>query len=414
VVLDVAGPVPLAAGSRCAVQPTPRHAARRRVCQRDDDFFANVPNGENQVLWTLLPKSVSLAGGIPYIDHRVDNATGRAIVTRAELYADVFSCTLPTPEYQPNATLDCDWAHSFPLANTSIPPPYAPTGSLRLPAAYGSSSPTPTAFENSLVRWGGASSSAALTAWLSTTPTGAADAANPVDWTLAPSNVSIITQPLFMNGVTAGFYAGRPVPDGVGEVMGGRYHLPLAYTLDEAELNSDTSDFTLGSAAVLTHLLPFQRNKLQPHVISCTCSRWYRRQRKRRTSYRRPLQPQHNSTRLRLLHAASRSHAAADDGHDVHRGLSERLIVQQRVDRQRGAGCLWPMDPSYRSLLGPLSLCRSWIIRATGLWMHSPRETGVGYVHSGSCLCKRPPQCCASAVRPAITSRRSSRTTARC
>jgi hypothetical protein len=190
----------------------------------DDAFFANTPDVAHRPRFVLPPKSVSLAGGIRYIDHRVDVATGRAAITRAELYADVFSCTLVTPEYQPNASIDCDWAHSYPLANMSIPPPYAPTGSLPLPVAYGASSGTWTTDYNSLVRWGGASSSAALTAWLSTTPTGAADASNSIDWSQAPSNVSVITQPLFMNGISAGFFADRSALNTGDDVVAGRYH----------------------------------------------------------------------------------------------------------------------------------------------------------------------------------------------
>jgi hypothetical protein len=178
----------------------------------------------------MSPKSVSLAGGIRYIDHRIDNATGCAVITRAEMYADVFSCTLPAPEYQPNATLDCDWAHSYPLADTSVPPPYPPTGSLPLPAAYGASSNTWTTWYNSLVRWGGASSSAALTAWLSTTPTGVADAVAPVDWSLAPSNVCVIAQPLFLDGFAAGFHAGGSALGIESAVLSGRYDLPLAFS----------------------------------------------------------------------------------------------------------------------------------------------------------------------------------------
>ena len=351
----------------------------RRSMQEDDAYVNSdvgfVFNAASVVNRTLVPpKSTSLAGGIRYLDHRIDNATGRAIVTRAEMYADVFSCTLPTPEYQPNATLDCDWAHSSRLANTSIPPPYPPTGSLPLPAAYGASSGMYTTWYNSRVRWGGASSGAALTAWLSTTPTGVADAVAPVDWSLQHGNVSMVLQPIFMEGKAAGFYAGGSATGSVGEVMSGRYDLPLAYTLDEAELNSATSDFALGSAAVLTHLLTLESSSLQPHLTTLH------------------LQPQQMAqTPEEATDAVPQAASALNTTRPAfgfsmrRRGHTQRLTLDTTyiVAGQSGSvysnewisstaqGCLWPMDPSYRSLLGPLSSARLVELMVWAIEQHS-------------------------------------------
>ena len=337
----------------------------------DDDYF----DSEYYRNYIPLAKTVSLAGGIRYISHRVDNLTGKAVITRAEMYSDVYSCTLPTPEYEPaGAALDCDWAHSWPLSNASVAPPYAPTGSLPLPAAYGASTITPSAYFNSLVRFGGASSQAALAAWLSTTPTGAADAFNPVDWSLAPSNVSTIAQPLFMNGVAAAAAAGGLAVGGLSEIMPARHHLPLSYILDETELNSGTSDFTLGSAAVVTHLLPLDLNKLQPHTS---------------TLHLQPVQmvqtpaeatdfvPQAasalNTTRPAFAFSMRRR------GHTQQVSLDTTYVVGGQSGQQysndfissRAQGCLWPRDPSYRSLLGPLSTVAeltdtNWVLQRHG------------------------------------------------
>ena len=94
----------------------------RRSLQTDDVFVdsSDIVTGEAvdqygaSVYWTegfSLDKSASLTGGIRYIAHRVQAETGTAVLTKGELYADVWSCSLPTPEHD-SSPLDCDWAHS--------------------------------------------------------------------------------------------------------------------------------------------------------------------------------------------------------------------------------------------------------------------------------------------------------------
>ena len=351
----------------------------RRSMQEDDaylnsdDEFRSV---SNRYEVESLSKSTSLAGGIRYIAHRVDNATGKAVVTRAELYADVYSCTLPTPEYEPaGALLDCDWAHSYPLANVSVPPPYLPTGSLPLPSAYGAMVGSPAALRNSLTRYGGATSPAALLQWLSTPPTGAADATHPTDWSAAPSNVSLIAQPLFVDGLAAAsLAAGAARLDGSRELMPGRYHLPLAYVLNETELNSDASDFVRGSAAVLTHLMFLDRNKLQPQLSSLHLQPQQMAQTPAEQSYAVPQAASAlNTTRPSFdfsMRRRGHSQQQTLDTTYVTAGQTGQLYLNDWI-ATTAQGCLWPMDPSYGPLLGPLSEVwdisdTRWILQRTG------------------------------------------------
>ena len=109
-------------------------------------------------------KSVSLAGGIRYLEHRWDAAAGLSRTTAAELYADVWSCTLVSPAHD-TAPLDCDWHHTAPLANTTLGPPFLPTGSLPAPVAHAASVGYPAGHQIWNARFGGVTSEAAVAAW---------------------------------------------------------------------------------------------------------------------------------------------------------------------------------------------------------------------------------------------------------
>ena len=103
-----------------------------RRSMQSDDVYVDSDDSLFIRSWFYMKydKSTSLTGGIRYIAHRRQQAvTGNAVLTQAELYAGVWTCTLPTPELDPTP-LDCDWAHSYPIANLSRPMPSTPTASL--------------------------------------------------------------------------------------------------------------------------------------------------------------------------------------------------------------------------------------------------------------------------------------------
>ena len=323
----------------------------RRSMVEEDSFFTNddeVLYGGVNRLSVELDKSVSLASGLRYLDHRVDAATGIAVVTRAEMYSDVWSCTLPTPEYD-HSPLDCDWHHTYPIADLSRGPPYTPTGSMPIPIAHSAHAPFPASATNWLIRFGGATSEEAVRMWRATTPVGAVDSIVPVDWSAAPANVTLMQQPLWVQGM--------PEPTAA-DMEPLRYHLPSAYTLLERELNDPQSLFNRGSPYVLTHLVPMDLAKLQPHITTLHAQPHMMAQTPEEADWVTPQAASAlNSTRphfafsmQRLGHSASKLYAVTYIGG----GHSGAVYYNDWVSFTP-QGCFWPMDPSYRSLLGPLS-----------------------------------------------------------
>ena len=301
----------------------------RRSMQLDDALLASddllIPPVGNY--WDVaFDKSTSLTGGIRFIAHRWQPDTGTAIVTQAEVYADVWSCTLPTPEYDPTLQRqDCDWAHSYPIANLSRPPPYTPTASLPLPIAYSAHSEYRASRYHSLLRFGGVSSAAALQLWLSAVPTGAADVLQPVDWTRAPANVTLMQQPLFLNDATEQSPA---------DFQALRFYMPLAFTLDEAELNSPRLRLHAGQRGRgVAHAAAGQQQAAaadqHPAPAASADGADAAGGQLGRASGRRC--PQHLSSLLRLPDAPQRPQPAARgvDVRDDHRGRRERRSLFQ-------------------------------------------------------------------------------------
>ena len=92
----------------------------RRSMQVDDSFLlgnSGVLLRPDRALLVDFDKSVSLTGGIAYLERQWSPSTGISRMTRAEVFADVWSCTLVTPEYD-SSPIDCDWHHSQPIADT--------------------------------------------------------------------------------------------------------------------------------------------------------------------------------------------------------------------------------------------------------------------------------------------------------
>ena len=170
-------------------------------------------------------------------------------MTRAQVFADVWSCTLVTPEYDPSP-IDCDWHHSLPIADTSRGGPYTASGSLPVPIAFSANQP-----QSHSTRWpwtasfGGVSSQEGLKRWTRQPPPGLS-LASLIDQSDVPANVGFLMQPVLVPGD-----AGPPAT-----VSATRYWLPLGDELNELEA---ADSFTTGSAGIMTHVYPLQRGRVQ-------------------------------------------------------------------------------------------------------------------------------------------------------
>ena len=296
-----------------------------------------------------LDKSVALSGGVRLLQHRRDEATGAAVLTRAELYADAWGCTLPTPEYDA-APLDCDWTRSFPIADLAAAVPSEPSASLPVPIAHAASVSSADAGDFAWrLRFGGASSRQAEAEWRSSSPTAVQDALAPVDWSRQPANVSLLLQPVL--------YAGLHGHELQSLVPPTRYHLPLVYELDESELSDASSPFNAGSDAVIAHTSDGWADKIQPQLTSVhwqraqmlhepDASSWWLHQAASDVNTTRPL----FDFRLGRLGQSVRmswGQALLSGGHSGAEFSSDWIS-------HSGGFCLWPDDPSMLSLLGPL------------------------------------------------------------
>ena len=292
-------------------RPAPFSARRSMVV---DD--ALVSEDDQLKVWETLDKSVSLVGGIRYIDHRYDAALNRSITTKAEVYADAWSCTVWPMWLGWYTRVDCDWHYSFPFALVSSnSSDYAPSGSFPLPIAHSASALHPVGAYLINMRIGGVTSRGALRAW-STTPLPAAEhtdagvgygggvgysggvgavygqsvapphssslsissspssstssyststsptSTSPTSPTSSSpsspshahsSNVSLLVQPSGYRSRQLRSTGGSTLD----EVMASRYRLPMAWPVDEAELNDPTSSFHMGSDEVVSHTMPY-------------------------------------------------------------------------------------------------------------------------------------------------------------
>ena len=319
----------------------------RRSMQEDDafvlvsDFASIVP-----IRTPPMDKSTSLVGGIRYLSHRYDATTRTAILTRAVVFADAWSCTLPSPPWDQSPT-DCDFAHSFPIANLSSEPPFYPTGSYPVPMAHGGS--VIDAEMEQPFRVGGVSSRAAMQRWLSTPPFGQVDSLIPFDWTLALANLTILQQPQ----LPVGPGPVHTVPSM--SVADSRFGLPTEEEVDEAELNDPTSSFTRGSDGIISHHLPPGRWKVSP---MCTTfhvqSRQLVQSSDKSTGWLYLATSSTNTTRAHFdfrLGRLGHSLASTWNGQVIAGGRSGAEWSSDWIS-MRPQLCLWPDDPSFEPLLG--------------------------------------------------------------
>ena len=288
-------------------------SARRSMVVDD----AIVSEDDQLRVYANLDKTVTLVGGIRYLEHRYDSALNQSITTKAEVYADAWSCTVWPMWIQGSQNVDCDWHYSFPFAaqKHSAMPDYAPSGSVPLPIAHSTSALHPIGGYLINMRIGGVTSREALRAW-STTPLPAAEhtdagvgygggvgysggvgavygqsvapphssslsissspssstssyststsptSTSPTSPTSSSpsspshahsSNVSLLVQPSGYRSRQLRSTGGSTLD----EVMASRYRLPMAWPVDEAELNDPTSSFHMGSDEVVSHTMPY-------------------------------------------------------------------------------------------------------------------------------------------------------------
>ena len=319
----------------------------RRSMQEDDafvqvtDFMSVTP-----IRAPLLDKSTSLVGGVRYTGLRYDPRTRTANVTGARVFADAWSCTLPSPPWDSSPT-DCDFSHSFPIADLSSTGPFLPSGSWPVPTAHAASL-TDAEMEQPF-RVGGATPRAAVRRWLSTPPFGQADSFLPFDWRLTPANLTALQQPQLPVG---------PGPvDAVPTmtVADSRFGLPTEDEVGEAELNDPQSSFALGSDGVVSQHTPPGRWKVSP---MCTTYHVQAGQMVQRAEDSTPwlylATTSINTTRALFdfrLGRLGHSMASTWNAQVIAGGHSGALYSNDWVT-MRPQLCLWPDDPSFTPLLG--------------------------------------------------------------
>ena len=348
---------------------TPRRSMAVEDALVSEDGHYSAPDGDEDLEGVPAPfdKTVSLAGGIRYLSHRFDAASSSAIMTRAEMYADVWTCTLVTPEWRKNnrSDIDCDWHYSYPIANLSRDgdsiSTAAPSSSLPVATAHAASALYPAGQNFFDVRIGGAYSQQSFEQFTTLRNPFFDDnnsGGSKVRWD-SDTNVSTIFQPVIVHTES------DPT---INDVMVSRYGLPLSVVVDETELNEPLSSFVRGGDLIMTTTSPMRVTSIKPQYT---------------TVFRQPSQmpslspyssslsstrpspspspywpfvshPSPNSTR-HLFDFSNRrvGHAMSStwDMQIVSGGRSEGRYTSDWI-RYANSQCLFPEDPSYYDALG--------------------------------------------------------------
>ena len=282
-------------------------------------------------------KSVSLAGGVRYLEHELDAELQTSRMTRALLFADVWSCTLSTPEYDA-APPDCDWRHTAPVANSSRPGPYLTTGSLPVPVVHAADVGFPFGHYVWNARFGGVTSNAAIAAWNAAVAAQTSYSAN----SSALPVVGLIQQPQAALADTLSYSTAET-----------RRGLPWQFVL---ELNaSEDESFSQGSAVVLTHTLQAAKSRLQTLYTTFHTQERQMVETPEDSSVHQ-FQPRSSLSTARGRFDFSlrrRDHGLlfTEDALIVSGGSSGRQFTNDWI-RYESQPCFSPDDPSYGSLLG--------------------------------------------------------------
>ena len=300
-----------------------------------------------------IDKSVTVAGGIAYTQHRFDAATNRSVITRAQLYADAWSCLLVI-DYVPCApplvcpfVITCDWHYSYPLGRLNVQQPAAPSGSLPLPLASSASALFPTGRDLLNMRVGGGTAALALQQ-LTALRLDNGSAAH-VRLPLPP--VSLLRQP--------NSYRSRRLPFvSVDEVAASRYHLPLLYELGEVELEDDTAALATGTELLISHTLLYAQGhakalfttwddaSIGPTLAAPVSAA--------STSVEVGVDGSARALQLNFsLRRVEHSMASTWDTAIISGGRSGSVYLNDWLTFEAGI-CFWPDDPSYLQQLGAM------------------------------------------------------------
>ena len=362
--------------------------APRRSMQADDSYVTD--DSLNTLTYNSSPllhsfryvlhmdKTVSLSGGIRYLERRWNATLATSRMTRAETWADVWTCTLPTPEYD-LSPVDCDWRHSVPLASLDRPAafPARSTGSLPVPVAYGADVGYPAGHRVWNARFGGVSSVAAMQQWRAQEmgSTGVPSSPSFSSSPSSPTFLPIMLQPLI---IPASNTTGLPEPASLSDT---RLHRPIRYVIEEEELAS--SSFQYGSDTVVTHTLPFKLARIQPlystaheqgsnMALSAAESTVHLYQAASCFNTTRPL---FDFSFRRRDHRQSFTwdNAIVSGGITSSSargaGSAGRVELSNAWIRFESQSCLAPDDPSYRSLLGDGVLLSRKTVLGLSLWV---------------------------------------------
>ena len=298
-----------------------------------------------------LDKSVSVAGGIRYISHRFDPVANRSVITAAEMYADVWSCTLLITSYRP-FQVECDWHYSFPQGQIAFTTPPAPSGSLPVPLASAASALFPTGRDLLNMRVGGATTAEAIEELTRLQIDNRTVPGFPAALRLPLPPVSLLRQPNAFRS------AALPLTGAVSssDVAAARRHLPSNYSLSEEELNSRDSTLATGTDVLLAHTLLYQQGYAKalfttwgdglavgashdPSALSPSLPR------RHASGSARPLFVDFPLRRVDHAMASTWDTAIISGGQSSGVYYNDWLTFEACV-------CFWPDDPSYKEQLG--------------------------------------------------------------
>ena len=331
--------------------------AARRSVQLDDALVSTDElAGEEE---SPIDKSLTVAGGIAYLSHRFDPEANRSLITAATMYADAWSCTLLIASFDP-ILVECDWHYSYPFGLAGLTAQPAPSASLPVPLASAASVLFPSGRDLLNLRVGGGTTEAALAALgrlrvdSRTVVGGAANVRLP----LPP--ISLLRQPvayrsrqLYLTGAAS-----------LHDVNASRHHMPLSYSMDEDELESEQSTLATGTSLLLAHTLLYQQGHAKGLFTTWT---W-------------PDEAADGAAAAFSLRRLGHSMASTWDTGIISGGQSAGVYSNDWLTFE-ACVCFWPDDPSYEAELGSMAfrgevqqLAASY--RRTG-HMLSAAETGL-------------------------------------
>ena len=332
-------------------------------------------------------KSVSVAGGIRYLSHRYDPLSNRSFITAAELYADVWSCSLFFPSRNPYR-MACDWHYSYPGGRADITDSPAPSGSLPVPLTSAASVLFPTGRDLLNMRIGGATSAESIERLAQLRIDNQTLPGSAVSVRLPLPPVSLLRQPAA--------YRSKALPRSgavlMSDMTAARHHLPLAFLLLEDELEGVNSSFHTGTDLLLSHTLAYQQGHAKALFTTWDDGLPQRSAPSDSPSVSAPrapvaagggvvgsTRPLHVDFPLRRL---DHSMASTWDSAVISGGRSGGVYYNDWYTFEASV-CFWPDDPSYWQQLGAMEYRGELQQLAASYrrYWRAPNQTAVGDEH---------------------------------